>query len=124
MPSINDIKPNIQPIADLKIEKKMVIDKITNLKRTSAPGPDKINASTLQDLKEVIADPLVSIMRKSYNTGIVPTQWKSASVIPIFKKGSKHDPGNYRPISLTSINCKLMESLIKDSIVDFLLVIN
>ena len=79
-----------------------------------------ITSSTLHDLKDVTVEPLINIMKDSYNSGTVPSQWKTASVTPIFKKGSKHDPGNYRPISLTSITGKLMESMIKDTIVDHL----
>ena len=50
----------------------------------------------------------------------VPTDWKIANVSPIFKKGSKFAPGNYRPISLTSISCKILESIIKDHMVNHL----
>ena len=53
-------------------------------------------------------------------SGDVPSDWKHANVTPIFKKGAKSDPGNYRPISLTSIPCKLFESLIKDGITEHL----
>ena len=53
-------------------------------------------------------------------SGDVPSDWIHANVTPIFKKGAKSDPGNYRPISLTSIPCKLFESLIKDGITEHL----
>ena len=49
--------------------------------------------------------------------GVVPADWKDAGVTPLFKKGKKSEPKNYRPISLTSLVCKILESLIKDSIV-------
>ena len=45
-----------------------------------------------------------------------PSQWKEANVTPIFKKGDKRNPGNYRPVSLTSIPCKIMEKIIRDKI--------
>ena len=54
-------------------------------------------------------------------TGQVPSDWKLANVTPIFKKGSKSNPENYRPVSLTSVPCKLMESIIRDNVVDHLL---
>ena len=47
-------------------------------------------------------------------SGIVPMRWKEANITPIFKKGDKTDPSNYRPISLTAIPCKLMEKMIRD----------
>ena len=50
----------------------------------------------------------------------IPVDWKSTNVVPIFKKGSKVDKNNYRPISLTSIVGKLLESIIKDKVQKFL----
>ena len=70
---------------------------------------------------EPLASPLASLFRESLDQGIVPEVWKTATVVPIFKKGSKQEPGNYRPISLTSIACKIMESLIRDALMEFLL---
>jgi hypothetical protein len=46
--------------------------------------------------------------------GKVPREWKSATVVPIHKKGNKREAGKYRPVSLTSIPCKVLESVIKD----------
>jgi hypothetical protein len=70
-------------------------------------------------LKEVAAElarPLSLIFRKSFDLGQIPEQWRLADVCPIFKKGSRVDKANYRPVSLTSIPCKLMESVIRDVI--------
>jgi len=47
--------------------------------------------------------------------------WKTANVCPIFKKGTKGDPGNYRPVSLTSVTCRLLESIIKDKVTEHLI---
>jgi retron-type reverse transcriptase len=52
--------------------------------------------------------------------GEIPEDWKNANVTAIFKKGGKNSPGNYRPVSLTSNICKIMERIIKDDIVNFL----
>ena len=49
---------------------------------------------------------------KSYDCNTVPSDWSSALVTAIFKKGNKSDPANYRPISLTCICCKIMEHII------------
>ena len=54
------------------------------------------------------------------DTGQVPSDWKVANVTPIYKKGSKAEAGNYRPVSLTSICCKMMESIIRDDVVEHL----
>jgi len=51
---------------------------------------------------------------KSLETGKLPADWELAEVTAIYKKGSKHDRSNYRPVSLTSVCCKILESLIRD----------
>jgi len=54
------------------------------------------------------------------NTGDVPQDWKLANVTAIFKKGERCSPSNYRPISLTVIICKVLESIIRDKIMEHL----
>ena len=56
----------------------------------------------------------------SLEEGIVPSEWKEANIMPLFEKGSRNKPENYRPVSLTSIVCKLLETLIRDHMVEFL----
>ena len=60
-----------------------------------------------------IVDPLVVIFQNSLDSGIVPTDWRVANVSPLFKKGGRVKTGNYRPLSLTSVLGKLLESIIK-----------
>ena len=61
------------------------------------------------------------IYNRSMTSGDVPEDWRVANVVPIFKKGTKNLPENYRPVSLTSIPCKIMESIIKDKVMDHLI---
>ncbi len=89
---------------------------IKKLKTRGAPGPDGITARLLQELAWEISPALTILFRKSMAEGSVPADWRRANVTPIFKKGSKSDPGNYRPVSLTSICGKLMEGHIKREI--------
>ena len=56
----------------------------------------------------------------SLKEGVVPFEWKKANIIPLFKKDLSNKSDNYRPVSLTSVICKLLERLIKDHMVDFL----
>ena len=60
------------------------------------------------------------VFNLSIKAGVVPFEWKEANIIPLFKKGSRNKLENYRPVSLTSMICKLLERLIKDHMVDFL----
>jgi hypothetical protein len=65
--------------------------------------------------------PLVLIFQRSLETGQVPEQWKEANVTAIYKrKGQRCDPGNYRPVSITSQVGKLFERIIRDYLVKFL----
>jgi hypothetical protein len=80
-----------------------------------------ISPRLLQQLENSFLRPLRIIFNMSLESGTVPTAWKTATVTPIFKKGAKGDPGNYRPVSLTSVPCKILESIFKDKIMDHLL---
>ena len=74
-------------------------------------GPDWIHPRALKDLADVMVGPLSIIYQRSSESGEVPADWKLADVIPIYKS-MKEDPGNYRPVSLTSIPGKIMEKII------------
>ena len=75
-------------------------------------GLDEIHPRVLRELVEVIAELLSIIYQHSLLTGEVPEGWRLASVTPIYKKGCKEDPGNYRPVSLTSVLGKIMEQIV------------
>ena len=67
-----------------------------------------------------ISEPLCLILNRSLQDSSVPEDWKIANVTPIFKKGSKLSAGNYRPVSLISQVGKIMESCLKDIIIEHL----
>ncbi len=94
--------------------------KIRNLKTEGAAGPDGIGPRVLQELQEEMAPALAAVFTKSMEEGEVPADWRDANVMPIFKKGAKSSPSNYRPVSLTSVSCRVMESLIRDAITSHL----
>lgn len=98
-----------------------VLKNIKQLKRNSSGGPDCIPAEFYKETGRFIAFPLSVIFNVSLQFGDLPPLWKCAAVTPVFKKGSPSDPANYRPISLTCIACKLLESVIKDHIMRYML---
>ena len=90
------------------------------LKDGKAPGDDGFVPEFLKYLANVVSIPLAIIYNKSIAEGVVPQEWKRANVTPLFKKGSRSEPGNYRPVSLTSYLCKILEAILKESIIDHL----
>ena len=98
-----------------------IITKLYKLKPDKSPGIDQIHPHVLKECREKIAVPLFIIFKKSMEEGYTPEDWRQARVTPIFKKGSKRQACNYRPVSLTSIPCKIMESLVRDAILKHLL---
>jgi hypothetical protein len=107
-------------LTSIKVTEGQVLNCIENLKVNKTPGPDKISPRVLKEAKNSFVKPLTDLFNISLQTGTLPDQWKQANVTPIFKKGSKSQPSNYRPISLTSIVCKMLESLIRDKLVNHL----
>ena len=79
-------------------------------------GPDRLHTRVLRELVRAMAKPLSTICQHSWLSGEVPEDWRLADVTPIYKKGRKEDPGNYRPVSLTSVPGKVMEQIILSEI--------
>ena len=92
----------------------MIEAKIKGLKNSKSPGADGISPRLLKEIVDDISVPLAIAFNLSIQDGIVPREWKNANIIPIFKKGSRCKSENYRPVSLTSVICKLLESLLRD----------
>ena len=74
----------------------------------------------LKEIVEQISTPLAKLFNLSLEEGIVPSEWKEANITPLFKKGSKNKSEKYRSVSLTSVVCKLLETLIRTHMMEFL----
>ena len=107
---LDDIEISVQRV-------KEVIDQ-TNINKS--PGPDSIHPRILKEAGHMLALPLTLIFRESLDTGQLPKDWKTAHLSAIHKKGSKSHPNNYRPVSLTSVACKLLEKIIRSDMIDHL----
>ena len=95
----------------------VVHKKLCKLNASKSPGPDNIHPHLLKHCADLLAFPLTCIFQKSFQDSCLPDDWRT-TVIPLYKNGSKLDPGNYRPVSLTCVSYKIMESIIKDYIVE------
>ena len=115
-------KPNIDKcLYDFKISEIQMFNALKSLNINKSPGPDGIHPRLLKELADILSTPLTTFFNRSLVEGKIPTAWKKAEVRPIFKKGSKTSPGNYRPVSLTSIVCKLYEGFIRDKLFNHLI---
>jgi hypothetical protein len=99
----------------------IIKDKLDELETNKSSGLDEIHPLVLKNCSKSLCVPLSLLFTKSFKVGALPSCWKFANVTPIFKKGSKNCALNYRPISLTSILCKIMEKIIRDAMIRFLL---
>jgi hypothetical protein len=113
--------PNSTFLSDIDFLETVVCEKIRKLKVSKSPGPDLITAKVLSNCAAELSVPLSVLMKQSFRSGVLPPDWRSAIVRPIFKEGDKFDAANYRPVSLTFLVVKAMESIIYDQVVRFLL---
>eukprot|EP00061_Rhincodon_typus_P002372 g17362.t1 len=102
------------------ITKEKVLEKLNSLTVDKSPGPDGLHPRVLKKIAEEIVEVLVVIFKGSLELGRVPEDWKIAYMTPLLKKGVKQKTENYRPISLTSVVGKILESIVKDEISKYL----
>ena len=104
-------------INQIEINAVKVLKQLKSLNVSKSCGPDNCHPFFLKECAEEIYLPLTDIFHKSLSSGVIPDDWKKANITCIFKKGNKQDPGNYRPVSLTSVICKLLERTVREEIV-------
>ena len=101
-----------------------VKSKLDALDKNKSPGPDGIHPLILNKCSASLCYPISLIFKKSFEAGVVPSSWKFANITPLFKKGNRTSPSNYRPISLTVVLCKIKEGLIRDAMMSHLIANN
>ena len=89
-----------------------VLNQILKIDSSSSCGPDNMHPQMLKSCATEFAYPLSLLFSLSLNNSELPTEWKKSIVVPIFKGGSRNSPQNYRPVSLTSVCCKILERII------------
>ena len=82
---------------------------LENLEHVKSPIPDKIHPLVLKHCASELAPVLQIIFSQSLSTGNIPSDWLISNITPVYKKGDRNLPSNYRPISLTSICSKTIE---------------
>ena len=115
LPDLPDVQHH--PMDDITVCQNGVTKLLRNLKPFTATGPDGIPTKLLKEAAEEVSPAVTLLFQASISQGRVPPQWKKANIVPLFKKGSRSSPANYRPISLTSVLCKLCEHIIHCSII-------
>ena len=112
--------PQSECLSNLLIEENVVWEKLTKLNVNKSQGPDELHGKLLYEVRDEITEALTRLFNLSLQTGVVPQDWRDADVCPLFKKGKKDKAENYRPVSLTSIVGKVLESIIKNRLVKHL----
>ena len=99
-------------LINIVLEAYEIEQQLQRLPEKFSATPDSLPSIALKKLATSLALPLSRLFNISMATGCLPSVWKTAIVSPLFKKGSRSDPSNYRPVALTSVCCNVMESII------------
>jgi len=120
----DNVKPmgneNFPTMPEITITAKGVNKLLKGLQIHKATGPDGISTRLLKELTGELTSVFTIFYQASLGQGILPSEWRNVDVVPIFKRGAKNKPENYRPVSLTSISCKMLEHIITSSIMSHL----
>jgi hypothetical protein len=111
-PSVRHVVPPDVKLDSVNFTCDAILKAMMKMKSNTSSGPDGFPPVILKKLGSSLALPLSLIFTSFMSVGQVPSDWKNAIITPIYKKGLASDPSNYRPISLTSVFCKLMERVI------------
>ena len=120
LPELKIKNPPDDSIQAVEITPQIVLKHMSSMNKQSAAGPDGLPGCLWFGLRYSACDPLSIIFNKSMIMGKLPDVWKKSIISLIFKKGDKSVYANYRPVALTSVACKIMESVLRDYILAYL----
>ena len=113
IPDLNQSYPNnVTKMREIKFNYRLIKGQMKTMKRRTADGLDGIKVQMVLESGDVLLDRLCDLFQCSYDQRKIPSQWYTSVVSPIFKKGKRDDPKNYRPVSVASNLHKLMEKCI------------
>ena len=96
----------------------MIFEKLDKIDVSKSPGPDP---RVLYEIRHEVIQPLHMLFNTSFSLARLPKDWKISKIVALHKKGNKNEPSNYRPVSLTSIVCKIMKSII---MINYVMIMN
>nr|CAD2180744.1 unnamed protein product [Meloidogyne enterolobii] len=121
--NLSNYNRNIIPktkFSDIDLSTSIVWDVLRSLPNRNSTSPDNIPYILLKYCADSLAKMVSDIFRCIIDNGQIPQIWKSSLIIPLYKKGEKSDPKNYRPISLTCTLCRILERIIAQQLTKFL----
>ena len=114
---ISDLRYHGQPVSKLVVTTDEVCKRLKSLNVSKSIGPDNCHPRLMKETADSIKEPLQTIFNKTFKEGALSEVWKEAHVTALYKnKGDKFDTNNYRPVSLTSVPCRLCEKTVRDVI--------
>ncbi len=119
-PDKSSLKVNSHRFDSISTTPRDVYDILSTLRIDKAPGIDNLTPRLLRFCARGISTSIATLLNRSFTSGTFPAAWKKATVIPIFKKGARSEPGNYRPIALLPILSKVMERIVHNKLSHFL----
>ena len=119
LPSNSDYKTDLR-FSDIVVTEQTIHNIMTNLNTDKATGPDGISNMILKHCAQSLCVPLNIVANKSFASSTFPTRWKSANIVPVYKKkGDKQSPSSYRPVSLLCTMSKVIERVVYNQLYDY-----